>query len=124
MDCYRYKLLYVRLMVTMKQKPILNMQKRKRKEYKHTTKESQQTTKEESKKRRNREELQKQTKNNYKMATHTYVSIITLNGLNSLIQRERVAEWIKKNKNKPKKPTTHLYVAYRRLTVNIRTHTD
>ena len=51
-DCYRYKLLYVNLMVTTKQKSIVNIQKIKRKEYKHTTKENHQTTKEENKRRR------------------------------------------------------------------------
>ena len=39
-------------MVTTKQKPIVNTEKRKRTEYKHTTKASHQTTKEESKRRK------------------------------------------------------------------------
>ena len=50
-ECYRYKLLYVSLMVTTKQKSIVNTQKRNRKEYKHATKESNQTTTKESKRR-------------------------------------------------------------------------
>jgi len=49
-------------MVTTKQKPTVNMQKIKRKEYKHIIKESHQTIKgeQEEKKEKNREELQKQ----------------------------------------------------------------
>ena len=39
----RYKLLYVSVMVTTRQKPIANPQKINRKECKHTTKESHQT---------------------------------------------------------------------------------
>ena len=53
-DCYRYKLLNVSLMVTTKQKPTINKQKRKRNGYKNTTKESHQTTKEESKRKEQR----------------------------------------------------------------------
>ena len=48
-------MLYVSLMVTPKQKPIVYTQKLMRKESKHTTKESHQTTKEESKRRRKEE---------------------------------------------------------------------
>ena len=50
-DCYKVVTLsYVSLLVTTKQKPIVNTQKM-RKKFKHTTKESHQTTKEESKRR-------------------------------------------------------------------------
>ena len=40
----------------------------------------------------------KSTPNNQKMATGTYISIITLNvsGLNALAKRHRLAEWIQK----------------------------
>lgn len=56
-SCYQLKidsskLFYVSIMVTTKQKPIVNTQKIKRKKYKHNTKESPQTTKEESKRRK------------------------------------------------------------------------
>ena len=51
-DCYRYKLLNVSLIVTTKQKPTINKQKRNR--YKNTTKESHQTKKEESKRKEQR----------------------------------------------------------------------
>lgn len=44
-------LLYVSLIVTTKQKPIVKTQKIKRKECKYTTKENRQTTKEEEKKK-------------------------------------------------------------------------
>ena len=50
-NCYRYKLFYVSIMVNTKQKSIVNAQTIKRKEYKHTVKENQTTT-EESKGRR------------------------------------------------------------------------
>lgn len=63
--CYRYKLLYVSHMVTTKQKLIINIQKMKRKQYKHSTKESHQTTKKGSKRReKNDGEFQKQLENN------------------------------------------------------------
>lgn len=53
------------------------------------------------------------------MVINTYLSIITLNasGLNAPIKRCRVAEWIKKIK-------TYVYAAYKRLTSDVRTHTD
>lgn len=55
----RYKLLSVTLIITTKQKPIVNKQKIKRKEYKHIIKQSHQTTKEQ-------EEKKKGTERNYK----------------------------------------------------------
>lgn len=51
-------------MVTAKQKPTVNTQKVKRKEYKHTTKGSHQTTKEESKGKEQRETTKTAKKNN------------------------------------------------------------
>ena len=52
------------------------------------------------------------------MAISKYLAMITLNvnGLNSPIKRHRVAEWIKKTR-------THLYVAYKRTTSTVKTHT-
>ena len=47
--CYIFKLLHVNFMVTTEQIPIVNIQKRKRKESKYTTKGRHQTTKEEKK---------------------------------------------------------------------------
>ena len=53
------------------------------------------------------------------MAISTHLSIITLNvnGLTAPIERHRAADWIKKDKNL-------LYVAYKRLTSELKTHTD
>lgn len=52
-----------------------------------------------------------------KIAVSTYLPIITLNvnGLNALIKRYTVADWIKK---------THIYAANKRVISNIKTHTD
>ena len=47
-------MLYVNLMVTTKQKPIVDMQKTMRMKYKHNTKGNHQTTREESKRREQR----------------------------------------------------------------------
>ena len=54
------------------------------------------------------------------MTLNSYLSIITLNinGLNAPIKRHRVSEWIKK-KNK-----IHLYVAYKKLILDLRTPAD
>ena len=84
-------------MGTTNQKPTIDTQKLERKEHRHTTKEDYQTTKEETKRGMNGE-LQKQPENKYnKMAISTHLSITTLNvsGLNALIKRHRVADWIK-----------------------------
>ena len=53
------------------------------------------------------------------MATESYFSIITLNvnGLNAPTKRQRLAEWIKKNK-------TAIYAVYKRPTSKQGTHTD
>ena len=51
-------------MVTRNQKPVTDIQKINRKEYKPNTKESHQIRGEENTKGRNREELQKQPENN------------------------------------------------------------
>ena len=55
------------------------------------------------------------------MTITSYPSIITLNvnELNLPIKRHRMAEWIKKKKRK-----THLYSPCKRLTSEVRTHTD
>ena len=88
-DHHTYMLLCMNLMLTTKQKPIINTQTKKGEEPKPNTKDSHQILKEESKRKRNKE-LQKQKNTINKMA------IITLNvhGLNTLIKRQCVAEWI------------------------------
>ena len=50
------------------------------------------------------------------MTLNPYLSIITLNvnGLNVPTKRNRVSEWIKKNK-------THLFTVYKRLILDLRT---
>ena len=105
-------------MVTTKQKLTVNTQKRKRKEYKHTTKESHQNTKEKSKRRK------KGTERNYKnsqktinkMSINTYLSIITfnVNGLNSSIKRNKVLHGLKQNKTNKQTKTRSIYMQLRR----------
>lgn len=63
-DCF--KLLYGSLIVTTKQKPIVNTQKIKRKENKYTTKESHQTMKEKQKSKGRRKEQRGTTKEDNK----------------------------------------------------------
>ena len=58
-----YRLLYKNLMVTTKQKSIIDMHTKKEKESKHNTKDSYQITREEKKKVKNKD-LQKQFQNN------------------------------------------------------------
>ena len=52
------------------------------------------------------------------MAISRYISVISLNanGLNAPIKRHQVVEWIQ---NK-----THIYAAYKRLTSDLKTHTN
>lgn len=80
---------FVSLMVTTKQKPTVNTQKIKRKEYKHTTTEKYEITKEEIKKRTKEKKLQNSQKTINKLAISPYPPIFTLNvnGLNYLIKR-------------------------------------
>ena len=61
-------------------------------------KENHQTTKGKTKeKEMNREKIQNQLENKFKMEINTYLSKISLNvnGLNAPINRQRVADWIK-----------------------------
>lgn len=67
-DRYRYKLIYVSLMITTKQNPMVRTQKIKRKESKHRTKESNKITKKKSKRRQKQREIIKQTEKQL----HTY----------------------------------------------------
>ena len=57
-DCYMQKRLYTNLMVTIYQKPLINMQRIKRKKSKYITKANQQNMRE--RQERIRENLQKQ----------------------------------------------------------------
>ena len=50
------------------------------------------------------------------MAIGTYIYIITLNVLNALTKRHRLAEWIE---NK-----TYLYAVYKKPTSDLKTHID
>ena len=93
-DCHRYRLLYWRLMVTTKQKSIVNTQKIKERNINIPLKKSSN--------HKGREQEKKGTERNYKnrqkivnkIEIRTYISIFTLNvnGLNSPIKRDRVAE--------------------------------
>ena len=56
-----HKMLYVNLMVTTNQKPVIDMQKIKRKESKYITKEGQQIMRQESKRRKEQERTTKTT---------------------------------------------------------------
>ena len=73
-DCYMHKMLFINLMVTTNQKPVINIQKIKRKESKYITKESQQNMKK-SKRKNNQRKTTKTTnhKTSKKMAIiHIY----------------------------------------------------
>ena len=52
-------------------------------------------------KKTNREELQNHHQTSNKMSINTYLStiILNVNGLNTLIKRHRVLEWIKKTRH-------------------------
>ena len=80
--------------MTTNQKPVIGVQRLKRKESKYVTKESQLIMREESKERKG----QNKHKTSNKMATNMYISIITLSvkGSNTLIKRYKVTEWINK----------------------------
>lgn len=92
--CYIYKIFYVSLIITKKQKPTVDTLQITRKESKHTVTESINS----QRKRVKEEESNKGTTNqleNSKM-TLVYLAIIILNGngLHSPIKMYMVAEWI------------------------------
>ena len=93
-----FKSLCVNLMLTIMQKPIVDTQKIKIKESKHTTIENYEITKEESKGRRMEQRKYIQQTIN-KIEISTYLSVITfkVSGLNSPIKKHRVAEEIEKH---------------------------
>ena len=84
------KMLYTNLMVTTNQKPLIDVQKIKRKEFNDITKESQKTMREKSK---SRKEQRGTTETTTKQVTSTYLSTITLNvnGLNAPTKQERIS---------------------------------
>ena len=90
-----HSMLFMKLLVTTKKKFTVNTQKKMRKESKYNTKENHQTRrgKEKKGKKRNYGNSQKSVN---KMVICTCLSIITLNvnGLNLLIKRGKMAEWI------------------------------
>ena len=99
-----------------KAKSTIDTQKEKRRESMYTTTENQ-FTKEGNKKGRKEKWNYKQPEN-YKMALISpYLSKTTLNvnGLNSPIKRDRLAEWIK---------TEDPNICHKRLTSALRAHTD
>ena len=77
-------------MVTIYQKPLINMQRIRRKKSKYITKVNQQNMRE--RQERIEKIIRHHNKTGNKMAIHTYKSIITLkvNGMNAPIKRHRV----------------------------------
>ena len=75
----------------------MDSQKSKRRKHKHNVKGNHQTTKGETNKG-TKKKYKINWKTRFKMATNTYLSIITLkiSGLNAPIKRHRVGDWIKK----------------------------
>ena len=90
---YRKGLTYLKNRATTNQNQTLHSQKLKRRGHKHKIKGNHLT-----KKKGTKGEHRINWKTKFKMAINSYLSIITLNvsGLNVLIKRLRVADWIKK----------------------------
>ena len=91
---YRKGLKCLKNRATTNQNRTLQSQKQKRKVLKHKINGNHQTQK------RKEEKQRINWKTRFKMAINTYLSIIPLNvnGLHAPIKRQRVAEWIKKQK--------------------------
>lgn len=90
-DYYSYKMFYVCLIETTKQKPTVHTQKIKEKKLKYTLTEN-------KSQRRKGKMTKKSDKTNNKMSmVRPYLSVIilTINGLNSPNEKHRVAECIK-----------------------------
>ena len=99
-DCNKYKIFYISLTVNTKQKLIIDTQKIKRQESKHTTTEKHQVTKEEPREEERNKGITKQPETMNKMVIISpYLSIITLhvNELNSPIKRQGV--WLDKKQD-------------------------
>ena len=97
---YRKGLTYFTNRVSKNQKHTIGSQKPKRREHKHTTKKIIKPQKEKQKMKGTRKKYKINGKTRFKMAIHTYLSVITLNvnGLNAPIKRHRVADWIKRTR--------------------------
>ena len=82
-------------MGTVKQKSTIAVHTKMEKESKHNAKDSHQITKEPKRKGR-KKTYRNNPKAMNKMATRTYILVITLNanGLNAPTKRHRLAEWI------------------------------
>ena len=87
-------------MVITNQKLTIGIQKLKRKKHKHNTKENDQTTGEETKRKRTEKYYKNNQKASNKMATSTYLLIITLNvnRQNGPINRHSLTYWMKKTR--------------------------
>ena len=81
------------MMVTTKQKPVVDTQKIMRKEHNHNTKRNHQSTREENKRRRKEQRGTTKTARKQLTLCH-YANGLNVNGLNSLMERHRGAEWI------------------------------
>ena len=87
-------------MVTTKEKPVTITQKNKTRLLKHTDTKSHQNLKKDSTVK-NKEQLTRKQRNNQKTFNHTaivnpYLSIITVNTLNSPVKRHKMAEWMRR----------------------------
>ena len=94
---YSYWFMYTNVITTNPTPAIKNMQKPERKEYKHNTKENHQLKKKRPKVGGKQENYENNQETNNKMPIRACPSSITLNvnGLNVLIKRHEVADWIK-----------------------------
>lgn len=82
-------------MVTTKQRPTVSAWKRKRKEWGVPLKKVIKVHRKKAREERNRGTT-KTARNNHKVSINTYlsISILNVNGLNSLIKRHTVTEWV------------------------------
>ena len=104
-------------MVTTKQKPIIDIQTKNKKESKHNSEDSYQITRGQKKKEGNKTYKNK-SKTINKMAIGTYISIITINvnGLNAPTKCFNT-DWLNECKNK-----IHTFSAFKRLASYLETH--
>ena len=84
-DCYKQKMLYTNLLVTINQKPVIDMERIKRKEAKYIIKKASEPWKKQ--KKRSEKNYKNKHKNN-KIKMNIYQSItLNVNGLNAPIKR-------------------------------------
>ena len=108
------------LTVTTNQKPTIDTHKKTERKPNITLKKIiKPQGKRDQKKKRAEKNYKSNQKTSNKMAISTYLSIITLNvnGVNAPLNRHCIAEWIFFKKTYP-------YAAYKRLTSELKTHTD